>query len=172
MAKEAVLLSLGDLSFVAPMEYARCLYEASGWSELAMKKIFVEDDTELPSLDDVVSILNGEAQPSVVNYYVGEDSVPVSSPSQPQEHIAPCFEGLSDNDRAVFLREQMRKCLVGDLPAASDEPPYLATVKYIFENWNSGLSRGSISRHLKIAADEVRQSGKTVTSSAGRYMVL
>lgn len=86
------------------------------------------------------------------------------------------FESLDDNLRAHTLRQMLRDRFLHNhyqtfcRPHLERENEVRTSI--VNENWNTGLSQGAISRHIKTTVEEMESEGYLFYASRGRYRLI
>ena len=178
--KEAIVLEVEGKNIVTRREYQKCFHEMSTALGYPMKVGFVPDTPELPDLDEVISCLNGTKNPKAFDFTSTaptQEALPASmatpdvekADAEENSDAQGDFAGLGDEARAELLRAWIKGRITQgdhDLPDCARNE---VRVGKIFENWHTGLSRGSISRLAKRAIEEIEGSGYQIFRGAGRY---
>lgn len=172
--KQAIALDLGEYRVPLDVENKRCLFELTKITGIPLIDGFVGNEVELITLDRAIAILNGEEEAPEISFST-EEPTPTEEP-EPKTALEPIerprseeFEGTTDDTRAQTIRDRIRARLLHnthDLPGCRS---YEVRLGAIFENWGTGLSRGSISRHLKRVVEALQDAGHDIYCGAGRY---
>ena len=157
MSKQAIVLDIKGKQVAIGFEYKRCLYEFCQRKNLKLKVKRVENTQNLLNLEEFVSFVNGSRE--------YEETIKEVDPSAEE---FPDFSSLSPFERAKTLRKCLKDRLILN-SYSKDITPNTVSLQEVATRWGTGISRGGLSRHLKIAAQDLTRGGYNIVSSNGRY---
>jgi len=159
--KQALVIKRDGKKLVTSMNFHRCLFEFVNRGEIQMEKATVGDNVDLPDLQKVVSFLNGEYEPE-------EPQEVEIIPLEQQEF--PDFSTIQDANKGALVREMVKRRLRDNQYETAGCGPFEIKLSAVYDHWNTGLSRGGLSKLLSRAAKELEeQEGLRIYGAAGRY---
>ena len=168
--KAAIAIKKGDESVVTSPDLRVPLHELATKAGATVIDGYVEDDVMIPNFSETVArIIQPEGHGiEALNFVQGEipPEVEAANSTEPTETTETTregrFQGLSSEQLAQTLRRIIRDQLIHY---------HEVRVGTIYNDWGTGLSRGSISRHLKKVVEALQEDHLNVETCHGRYWI-
>ncbi len=184
--KEAIAIQVGTRRIPTTKASLRSLHELSKRFEYPIIHGFMPDHIAVPDLQKAVDFLNhpevgmDDYQFKTKEEWEATGIEPAITPvsedheeeSEDKQEARGEFAHLNDSDRATLLRQMIRRRLQENTPSLPDCQDYEIRLGKILQYWGTGLSRQTITRHIKTVVEEMGREGLQVTSTAGKYRML